>query len=175
MGIQILEIPRGQGVDLGGALALPVNFDRTKFASKWVKEGPAVEAATEREFLVGTQRLTADGWQVWRDGETPARGKPYSVSLQNGKYVLMYRSRSVQNDVNAIYGNVGKEMLQQERRGETLGGVPVSAPGMLGNEQLKKVIGAEQIVDEGEEMNKVSNVEDNAVIPAQLETAKTET
>lgn len=165
MAIEILEFPRGTGADLGGPLALPQGFDTKAHAAGWFKEGPSAEAATQRQFLTGTQRVTADGYVVWKDSPgDPTKGKPYKVTLQSGVYVLMYRPRDIQNAVNAIFGNVGKEMLAQERRGETLGGIPVQ-PGMLNEERLAKTIGREALSDEEGDvkMNPVPNVYDSRV------------
>lgn len=110
MAIELIKGPIGYN-EMPGPLTPPSDFDRKKWASKWVKEGRDVEAAANREFLLGT-RYTADGWEVWKTKD----GRPYVIPLSSGKYVLLYRSKAVQDSVNAIYGNVGKQRLVEERQ-----------------------------------------------------------
>lgn len=171
MPIQILEMPQGHPSELGGPLALPAGFDTTRFAAKWVKEGNAVAAAQEREFLLGTKNLTADGWQPWHDGDSPSRGKLYKVALQSGTYVLMYRDRGVQDDVNAIYGNVGKERQIAEQSGQTSAGVPLTDPGVLSDEKLAPIMGPMENEPGEVKMNPVRNVEYVRVERETLETS----
>jgi hypothetical protein len=166
MGIQLLSAPLGVGNEAPGPMNLPMAFDRKKSAAKWVKQGPAVDAAKEREWIAGTQ-LTADGWNVWKDGD----GKPHTVSLQSGVYVLLHRSRAVQDAVNAICGNIGKERLKQERSGVTTGGVPVQDPGLLSDDRIAKVTGVRENLEEGDvEMNPVPDVERQRVESPKLKT-----
>lgn len=145
MGIKVIRMPKGAAGETPGPLNLPVAFDRKKFASKWVKEGPAVAAAAEREWIPSTN-MTADGWDVWRDPET---NKPHKVALQSGPHVLLCRARVVQDAVNAICGNIGKERLSSERKGETVAGAAPSDSGMLSDDKLNKVMGMEE-EDEGD-------------------------
>ena len=145
MGIQIIKSPAGSGNETPGPLVLPVAFDRKKHAAKWVKEGPAVAAAAEREWIPSTQ-MTADGWEVWRDPQT---NKPHKVALQSGAHVLLFRARVVQDAVNAICGNIGKERLSSERKGETVAGQAPSDPGLLSDDRLNAVMGVEE-ADEGD-------------------------
>ena len=168
MGIQLIQRPKGAENETPGPLMLPFAFDRVKSAAKWVKVGPAVDAAREREWLAGT-RLTADGWEVWRDADN----KPHKVSLQSGEHVLLHRPRAVQDAVNAICGNVGKERLLQERRGETTGGVPVDDPGLLSDARIARVAGHDPIMDDTGDvvMNNIPDVERDAVEAAPLRTA----
>lgn len=157
MAIELMSGPLGQAYETVGPLTLPASFDRKLYAAKWVKKGPAVAAAAEREWIPGT-RLSADGWLVWKDGETPTTGKPYTVHLSSGEHVLLFRLREIQDAVNAICGNIGKERLLQEKRGETTGGVPIADPGMLSDDRLTKVIGKEELGDGEVTMNKIPNV-----------------
>lgn len=159
MGIEILSVPRGtRQITSAGPLTLPVGFDHKKHAAKWVRVGPMVAAAAEREHLVGTENVTADGWQVWKDGENAVAGKPYKVALASGEHVLLFRDKAVQEAVNAIYGNIGKERMSQERRGETTGGIPTSDSGMLNDDRLSRVIGKEPLEEGDVKLNKVPNV-----------------
>lgn len=171
MALQIIQRPKGSGIETPGPLNLPVSFDRKKYAAKWVKEGPAVSAAAEREWIPGTD-ITADGWQVWRDGDTIADGKPCKVPLQSGVHVLLCRSRVVQDGVNAVCGNIGKERLKQERAGETTGGVPIEDPGLLSDDRIAKVTGAHEQLEPGDViMNPVPEVEYSRIETPMLKTA----
>lgn len=170
MGIQLISAPKGSpSNEPPGPMSLPAEFDRKKFASKWVKQGPAVDAAREREWIPGTQ-LTADGWEVWKNEE----GKPFTVALLSGVYILLHRFKAVQEAVNAICGNIGKERLLQEKRGETTGGVLISDTGMLSDEKLSKTIGKEEMEEGVVKFNDVPNVErDRVEAPAARTTSTT--
>lgn len=167
MGIQVLQTPAGSN-EAPGPLNLPPSFNRKKHAAKWVKEGPAVRAAAEREYLHGTN-LTADGWEVWKDEE----GKPHKVALQSGTHVLLCRSREVQDGVNAICGNVGKQRLSQERTGETIAGQIPTDPGLLSDDKLQKVIGKEEDSEGDVKMNPVPGVSNQRVETSTLQTVST--
>ena len=160
MAIQFLTTPTGE--THAGIFTLPANFDRQEHAAKWVKVGHSVAAAANREHLVGTS-LTADGWEVWKDGKTPATGVPHKIPAASGEYILLFRSRKVQDAVNAIYGNVGKERMQQEKRGQTTGGVPITDNGMLGEERLSRATG-ESNEDEPVAFNPVPDIEKTLVV-----------
>lgn len=153
MAIQLLETPHGQS--LAGIFTLPSEFDTKQFASKWVKRGAAADAVIgQREHIVGTD-FTADPWEVWKDG----KNKPFSNKARDGEYVLLCRPRQIQDEVNAIYGNVGKQRQLAEKRGETAGGVQVVDSGFLGDERLSQVIGREGAAQDGEViLNKVTPV-----------------
>lgn len=152
MAIEILE---GPAQETGaGQFSLPEEFDRKNFAASWKKKGPEVNAATQREHLQGT-RLTADGWVVWKNPETK---KPHSAFVKDGEYILMCRPREIQDQVNAIYGNVGKKYLMAEKRGETVGGKLVTDSGILSDERLSQV--ERSPYEEGEViMNPVSSAQ----------------
>lgn len=165
MPIIMHKSPTGAGPIQPGPLMLPPWFDSKKYAAKWVKVGPAVQAAAEREWIPGTS-LTADGWIVARDSSK----KPCKVSLQSGIHVLLCRDAAVQKAVNAICGNVGKQRMLQERAGETLatlGGEVGEDPGMLSDERLSKVLGRERDAeDDGAViMNPVPELDGSRVTP----------
>lgn len=166
MAIQLLTSPTGSN-QAAGPLNLPVGFDIKISAAKWVKDGPDVQAAGEREWILGTN-LTADGWLPWKD----AKGRPHKVSLRSGTYILLHRSLAVQKDVNAIYGNIGKERLLQEKSGQTTGGVPVTDPGLLSDERIAKVTGEKEDLGDGDvKLNPVGNVERQHVEAPVLQTS----
>lgn len=115
MGIEISRVPVKYN-ESPGPLTPPMEFDRDKYVSKWAKEGRDIEMITgQREPLMGT-KFTADAWQVWHYPKGhEAAGKICKIPLSGGTFVLLYRDKTVQQAVNAIYGNVGKERLKQER------------------------------------------------------------
>jgi hypothetical protein len=125
-----------------GPFTLPANFDTKQHAAKWVKKGPAVQAAAEREYILGT-RMTADGWAVWKDG-----GKPHTITITSGEHILLFRPKAIQDAVNAIYGNVGKERMMSEKKGHTVAGEAKADPGLLGEDTLTKQLGGEGVADE---------------------------
>jgi hypothetical protein len=160
MAIELIQVPlgaRASNVRAAGIFSLPQEFDIKQYASKWAKTGQDAASAQEREHLVGSN-LTADGWEVWKRGGSS--GKPLIVHAQSGDYVLLCRRREIQDSVNAIYGNIGKERMMAEKRGETTGGVPVQDPGQLGDERLAQVIGRDAVTQEEGQiiLNPVSDV-----------------
>ncbi len=171
MAIEVLNGPlNSTDPRAAGPFSLPAKFDIRNHSAKWVKKGNDVEAAGQREHLAGT-RASADGWQVWRDGDTPAKGSPFTTKISSGEYVLLFRPKAIQDAVNAIYGNVGKERMITEKRGETSGGIPINKPGQLGDEQLARVIGRDDLTEEGEiVLNKVHDVRRIESPPLELST-----
>jgi hypothetical protein len=132
MAIEMVKQPQGF-VD-AGLFNLPPCFKPARWAAKWVREGAGVLHAEQRESLAGFP-ATADGWVVYkREG-----GKICKVATQkDGNYILMYRPREVQDGVNAIYGNMGKQRMLAEKQGETVGGIS-KQEGMLGESDLAQV------------------------------------
>lgn len=161
MAIEIISKPLRDLGETPGPLTLPVAFDRKKFAAKWVLEGPAVDAAAERQYIPGTH-MTADGWDVWRSPE----GKPHKVALQSGVHVLLCRSKKVQDAVNAICGNVGKSRLSQERTGETVAGEQPTDPGILNDARIAQVEGGERLEEGDIRPNPVESGEDSRRVTA---------
>ncbi len=165
MPIEMLRGPASS--QTAGMFSLPTCFKTEKFAAQWSKVGPDADKAMEKQHIIGTN-LTADGWQIYRDKDK----KPVKRASQNGDYVLMFRPKEIQNAVNAIYGNVGYERMVQEKKGETVGGVPVSDFGMLNEAAIVKATGenlSEQ--DRGVVMNPVPK----ELIASHVEVAPLET
>lgn len=134
MGIEILKMPEGS-VD-AGIFNLPPAFDTKRYAAHWVEEGQ-VQHKQQRQVLVGTNK-TADGWDIWR---LSAKAAPTTtVGSGNKKFVLMCRSKEVQNEVNAIYGNVSKARLNNEIEGKTVAGESKQDPGMISEDRLKNIV-----------------------------------
>ena len=131
MGLQQLKGPAG--APDAGIFNLPPGFDSQKHAAEWVEEGK-VPFKQQRQSIPGAN-VSADGWSVYK-GE-----KNKLVTTTNGagkRFVLMVRPKQLQNDVNALCGNIGKEYLKREIRGETVAGAPLQDPGMLPESRLKE-------------------------------------
>lgn len=113
-----------------GPMSLPPTFKTAESAAKWAKEGNEVIFYQQPQILQGTQ-YTAPGWEVWKDD----KGQPYKVTLPSGTYVLMFRSRDIQDAVHQAYANLSRERMIAEATGETL---EKDGPGMLSHKQLNK-------------------------------------
>lgn len=137
MGLQVIEKPAGQPD--AGLFNLPPAFDTSRFAAEWVLE-TQVASKSQRQVLSQT-RFTADGWTVWRvNKDDPAT----TVATEAGKkYVLMCRSRKLQDQVNAVFGDVTKKQINRELQGQTAAG---EAPqkGILTEERLQREMGGEK-------------------------------
>lgn len=130
MALQIISGPRSNNA---GIFTLPQTFDEKQNAAKWVKEGASVDRARQREYLVGTN-YTADGWEPFRqDGEI------VKVSTASGKYVLMFRPRDIQDEVNRAYANVSRQRIGRETTGETIAGSAPDDGGMLTVKDLQSL------------------------------------
>lgn len=124
-----------------GIFNLPPDFPADKLASEWVAE-ERVRFKEQRQTLVGTG-FSADGWTIYR---ADPKDKPtVVVNGQNKKFVLMVRGRGLQNEVNALYGNVSKQRINREVTGETVGGKSLQDTGILTEESLKQTVGAGEV------------------------------
>lgn len=133
MAIEILKQP-GDAVD-AGIFNLPPNFDIKKFAVEWVEEGQ-VPFKKQRQSLPGAG-ASADGWEVYKGVD----GKDKQTMTTNGagkKFVLMVRPKQLQQDVNALLGNVSKKRITREIKGETVAGAQPQDPGMLPESRLRE-------------------------------------
>lgn len=158
MGIEVLQGPKGSRVaDQNAAeFNLPPEFDRQKWSAYWVEDGPKVQEVAQREWLNGASNVTADGWEVWKGPDK----KPRKVVSGKKTYVLTCRLRSVQNSVNAIYGNVGKLRAMAEKREDPVAVDGRRDPGVLGDARLQRIMGQSEIDHEGEVvLNKVDDVQ----------------
>jgi hypothetical protein len=141
MPIEMLSMPEAS-VD-AGLFNLPPTFDSKKFAAEWVEES-SIEMKKLRQPLpqVGA---TADGWEIWK-GE---KGKPHTVKTGGNKtFVLMCRPRVIQDQVNALYGNVSKKFINREIKGETVAGASKQDPGILTEDRLRQNEGGASLADE---------------------------
>ena len=156
MGLEIIEGPMGGNQSAAGMFTLPPTFDPRQHAGKWVEEA-SVPWAKQREPIVGTN-LSADGWEIWKNGEEGAKSKPTIVTDGKGrKYVLMFRSRKLQDEVNALYGNVSKKAINREVQGETVQGAAKQDAGILTEAELARQGGGGSLADESvQTLNPVS-------------------
>lgn len=129
-----------------GVFDLPPDFPQDKFASNYVKKGNDVKAAEQDESVVGTP-FVADGWTVWKRAD----GSYHQVTVSSGTYILMSRPRQVQEGVNRAYGNLSRERMQSEQRGETIAGSSPTDSGMLGADRLPRERDLEPDLDGNEE------------------------
>jgi hypothetical protein len=144
MAIELLKTPQGSGLNAGpdaGLFSLPPEFDTKKFAAEWVESGQ-VQMKQQRQ-TIQQAGVTADGWEIWRKNKDDKATEVHTSGSK--KFILMCRSRIVQDQVNAIYGNVSKQVLAREIKGETVTGVggQVQDPGILTEDRLKNVLGGE--------------------------------
>ncbi len=133
MGIEAIKQPSGS-VD-AGIFNLPPNFPTKKFAVEWVEEGQ-VPFKKQRQSLPGAN-ASADGWEVYKGTD----GKDKLTTTTNGagkKFVLMVRPRKLQDDVNALFGNVSKKHILSELKGETVAGAQPQDAGMLPQTRLQR-------------------------------------
>jgi hypothetical protein len=132
------------GTPDAGIFNLPPGFDRSRYAAEWVEESQ-IPFKRQRQTLPQTG-MTADGWEPYKE---PGAKQPFSVFSGNKKkYVLMVRPRVIQDQVNALFGNVSKQQIRREQTGETVAGSIPQDPGMLTEQRLKSVAGEGSMVGE---------------------------
>lgn len=130
MGLQVVEKP-GDAPD-AGMFRLPPDFPKN-LASQWVEESQ-VPYLRQRQTLIGTG-YSADGWTVYK--AEPSAKQTMVVDGKGKKFVLMVRDRDLQNQVNAVYGNVSKQRINREVSGETVTGSAKQDSGILTEEALR--------------------------------------
>lgn len=146
------------GSNLGGKYALPPEFPSDKYASAFFAEGPESLAAQQDQPVLGTE-FVAPGWSVWRypgalekakkktkkdktdvaelsDGAHPLAGKPHKIVDGSNTYVLHYRPREIQDDVNLAYALHSTDELVSEVKGESLALDPSQRNGILTSQDL---------------------------------------
>lgn len=145
MAIELIKAPSATAD--AGMFNLPSAFDPKRHAAEWVEEGQ-VNFKQQRQVLPQTNK-TADGWDIWRKDPTDEPTAVYGSGKR--KFILMCRSRAIQDEVNAIFGNVTKNLLNQTVAGQlvpTQEGLSGQAPGILTEEQLKTGRGTSEEVKE---------------------------
>lgn len=112
-------------------LLVPKTFDRTRYSGKWAFVGASAEAAQLPQRLASNYAV--DGWQVWKDDEGSICERP----LGGKKVILLFRPRTLQKAVNAIYGNMSKDRTIAEQQGRTVEGKNAS-PGIISETALRR-------------------------------------
>ena len=131
MAIEMLKGPDTSRAGSAGKFDLPLDFDTKAHAAEWVNKKD-VEGMRGRQRLMGIP-ATADGWTVWKD----KNGKICEVDTREGKWTLMYRPKVIQQAVNVLYGNLGKENARFEQEGASVAGSALQDPGMLPEKRLR--------------------------------------
>ena len=142
----------------GSKFALPPSFDATKFASKWVEQGPNVIEAQQPQVL-DFANCQADGWAVFKvlkvataevpvvegeDSEKTEKPKktpqliPYTRAVGKAVYVLLFRPKALQQAVNVLYANQSRDIVGREVMGESNSLNAANDPGILTNQDLAR-------------------------------------
>lgn len=126
----------------GGKFRLPAEFNSGKFASGFFEEGVEVDSKKQPEIILGT-KFTAPGWTVWTYPENDKSGKKHPLAGQThriadtaGKFVLMYRLKDLQQEINEAYASVGNTYIQDQVEGNTTHLGSEESQGIIGNKQL---------------------------------------
>jgi hypothetical protein len=128
-----------------GIFQLPQEADKEKFSFQWVKRGGSVDAAKQPQPILGTN-MGAEGWSVFLyPKDHKLANRPAEVPTSKDTYILMQRPKSVQADVNAIYGNISKQHLVHQQTGDIIRD-PVTGgnnadPGMLTDARIRQATG----------------------------------
>jgi hypothetical protein len=158
------------GAPIGGKFILPVEFDSVKFASAFYTEGAEARSMQTEQPVVGTAYF-AEGWKVWKfpkeipegfpnEGDPhPNAGEPHKVVSASSKskeaFVLMYRPKEVQEQVNQCYGLLSLEQMTAEVKGETLSVEEANGDkGMLTADRLDKAYREPDAIEENAEVGK---------------------
>jgi len=127
-----------------GPFNLPAKFDGRIHAARWAEKGAEVEYNQQPQQIIGT-RYQSNGWSVWLDPDK--QKKPYEVKVASGKtYVLMFRDKALNSEVNKIYGDVSKRAINQELAGASRPKTPDGhvLPGMLTDAELASLEGPQE-------------------------------
>lgn len=132
------NIPGGSA----GLFTLPPSFDQRQFAAQWAEVGVEADYLQQEQPMMGLALIT-DGWQIWKDPVSKTNREVTTRGKEGKKYVLMFRSRELQDEINALYGDKSKADIYKTQIGET---IPLSeqgerVSGMLTEKQLQQVDG----------------------------------
>lgn len=113
-------------------LLVPASFDKKKYVAKWAFVGASAEAAQLPQMITSDHEV--DGWCIWKDPDN--QQQPCVRPLGNKQAILLFRSKVLQQAINAINGNISKERTQNEQQGQTIEG---KAPpqGLLNEQRLR--------------------------------------
>lgn len=128
------EIKNPGGAPDAGLFNVPPGFPIDRFAVEWVEEGMVI--FKQQRQNIPDSGISADGWEVWKG--VSGKDKPIKVSTAKGKnFVLMVRPKQIQEQVNALCGNISKKRIRREVKGETVAGNAPDDSGILTEQQLK--------------------------------------
>jgi hypothetical protein len=142
---------------VGGKFITPAEFDTERFASAFYLEGQESRAMQADQQLLGIP-LIAEGWQVWKypkflttSGKQvphPLADQPHRVagSSPDENYVLHFRSKDVQDQVNRAYADLSHDAMKAEILGETASGE--NTEGLITERYLKQHLGVDREVEE---------------------------
>lgn len=158
-GLSKLEGPSIDLRNTGSKFVLPPSFDPKKWSAKWVPDGPEVIEA-QQEQILEFAGVKAQGWSVFKvmkpgqklasakKGEGDAEAKddekskpemiPYTRAVGKTIYVLMYRPKSLQTAINAMYANQSTDLVNGELQGVTSQVNEGEDPGILTNADLRR-------------------------------------
>ncbi len=119
-----------------GKLDLPIELDSKRYACKWVKKGVQVQKAGQKQQVIGTQ-FVADGWTPWKSKS----GQYHARSLTDGQYILCVRPKVLQEALQRIAGNVSRDRMEYEIKGQTIAGEANEDTGMLPHDVLARIPG----------------------------------
>lgn len=164
-GLTALEGPVA-GTVTAHRFSLPAGFDSTRFASKWVEDGPEVMEAAQPQILA-IANVKADGWAVYKvldkkatdaqpdlvDDKSAKIPKPpvrvaYTRVVGKKIFVLLFRPKVLQKAVNAIHADTSRILVNQEVRGERATANENGDEGILTNADLQRH-GKQFVEDEG--------------------------
>jgi hypothetical protein len=151
-----------------GALELPKDFETTRYAAKWAKQGAGVSRAMEPE-IVASEGKQIIPWSVWKN----AAGQICRRALASGVFILMVRPKNIQQAANKLYGNVSRRRMVTEGEGQTIGGERNNDSGMLNNARLSRE-GENQTFEGQIPLNEIT-IEDTTVATEAVGTADEET
>lgn len=127
---------------LRGRLDMPSDFDSKRYVGRWVKKGPDVTKAQEKQAIPGSKgSLMAAGWAPWKH---PVTKQNHTRTLSSGVYILMFRPLALQKIIQASNGNLSKERMMNEASGRTVAGQLSGDPGILPTDRLVPMLGQEE-------------------------------
>lgn len=117
-------------------LLLPEGFQEKLYSAKWSFVGSSADKARLPQHLA--PGYAVDGWEVWKYPSGEDKDKPCIRPLGNKQAVLMFRPKTLQKAVNAVYGNISRERTIAEQEGRTVQGQAVQDHGVLTDQVLRR-------------------------------------
>lgn len=167
-GLSTLTTAQTSNGQIGDKFSTPPSFDKKKFASRWVIDGPEVQEAQQDEVL-SYANARAQGWAVYqqdmsytvdeqirldefskkeklsteeqkekRQIENNRKKLPYKRIVGKHAFILMFRPINLQKAVNQCYAAESRARVNLEITGETNSANEGADPGVLSNADLRK-------------------------------------